>query len=378
MKYAILKIPFATKKYIWSNEKSGLKIRGNAFYVFDLENNVYIDEYIELKEANYRLTDKSMLKTNYYKNKTFKNFRDNFLDRYYTINPISIESTIYKELNNFQIVEINNQFKSMKITIRSMFACLSGSNPSGAETFHKSTPILCIEPDDNLFKCNFANVLKNYESKEKNKIQIQELKNKYKEFKEYNLNSFIKHNLIKDFENTFIFYNQDKFWDIKIEKKDDTKDQLKKYRDSKENQELFIYSYINKKLDGNIGDKKFKQKLRSFYTSNIEKCLRMKKIEYSFVSEKFIGEIENAHIISFSELTSSNNIKNIMKAIDPYNCLRIYPNEHRSFDKGNIKFDKQGNIVSAATNKILKTNYLDMSKLHINTKKYFLEYLRKK
>ena len=68
--YLKLKIPFATKSFIkeWNQ---GLKIKGNAYYIFDLSKNIYVDEYLEIESANFRLTDFNMLKTAYYSKKLF-------------------------------------------------------------------------------------------------------------------------------------------------------------------------------------------------------------------------------------------------------------------------------------------------------------------
>lgn len=97
MKLIKLKIPFITKKYI-KNQK-GLKIKGNAFYIFDLNTMKIVDQYIEIIDGNYRLTDANMLKTKYYKKFLFKNFRDKYLDNFTRVNATCIKDSQFVELN---------------------------------------------------------------------------------------------------------------------------------------------------------------------------------------------------------------------------------------------------------------------------------------
>ena len=73
-RYIKLRIPFASKKYIQrSTANDDFKIKGNAYYIFDTITSKYIDEYIEIVESNFRMTDRCMVKpTEYYKNPVVK------------------------------------------------------------------------------------------------------------------------------------------------------------------------------------------------------------------------------------------------------------------------------------------------------------------
>ena len=82
--------------------------------------------------------------------------------------------------------------------------------------------------------------------------------------------------------------------------------------------------------------------------------------------------IDNAHIISFASLVETKSKDNILKAIDPYNCLRIDKNTHALFDDQSIYFDLEGNIVWLNGDKTL---YLNMNLLTQKQKKY-LEQIR--
>lgn len=80
---------------------------------FDLTKRVYIDEYLEIEKANFRLTDKNMLKTKYYQSKVFKNFRKEFLDCLSNKNPESIYLNM-KYLSPKQINYLKESLKTNK------------------------------------------------------------------------------------------------------------------------------------------------------------------------------------------------------------------------------------------------------------------------
>ena len=170
--YLKLKIPFATKSFIKELNK-GLKIKGNAYYIFDLFKNVYVDEYLEIESANFRLTDYNMLKTKYYSKDIFKDFRKRYLDTLSNKEPENILEITYLDLNEQSLMEINNQFCKMNTTIRNMFACLSGSNPPGAKSKPENTPLICTEP--NYFKYNFLNPLKCFVAKKHDKTKTKKI-----------------------------------------------------------------------------------------------------------------------------------------------------------------------------------------------------------
>ena len=384
--YLKLKIPFATKSFIkeWNQ---GLKIKGNAYYIFDLSKNIYVDEYLEIESANFRLTDFNMLKTAYYSKKLFKDFRKKYLDILSNKKPENILKTSYIDLNEYVLNKVNSEFRKMNTTIRNMFACLSGSNPPGAESKHGNTPLICTEP--NYFKCNFLNPLNIFAAKkpEKNKtyndtnIKIVDLgeflskysihyKNtyfkdafrKYNDFKKGNIeninNYFIENDLNYSVSNLKL--NEDCF-----------KDKL--FKEKNDNFELFIDGYLNKTLSKNIEWNQFKLKLRNFYTWNVSYCINNKYLSpISTLQEHHKTIIDNAHIISFASLIGTKSRENILKSIDPYNCLRIDKNSHALYDNKTIYFDLEGNIIQSNGTKI---PYLNMNLLAQKQKKY-LEQIR--
>ena len=266
-KYIKIKIPFGSKSYIKKINRK-MVMKANAYYVFDLEKQKVIDEYIEIIRSNFRLTDKDMIKpTSYYKQKDVKNFRDIFLDKYSKTDPCAITTRRYQELTNNQINEINNYLKQNYTTVRKMFSYLSGSNITGAETNNYASPIRCI--DNEYFDCNFANVFKNYYSDEEDRT-----KNYPDNIPVYSLSMLINSKIIKDFENTFYKYNDEflyqnnelgEYYNYEHEYKfvdicNEIKFKLK------ENQELFIEAIINKTIDDYDAYISDKEKLRKKIT----------------------------------------------------------------------------------------------------------------
>ena len=378
-RYFKLRIPFATKKYI-KKENNGLLIRGNAYFIFDLYKKVFIDEYIEIIEGNYRITDYDIIKpTDYYKNKLFRNFRDNFLDMYSNHNPKEIKTVTHQKLKSNEIIEINKSFKEMHTTVKSMFACLSGSNITGAETNNKASPMRCI--DNEYFDCNFANVIKHYEAKKKDKKKIDD-----KNIKTYRLFDVINNELIDGFDELFFEYNKDFEYRENIDfiyiPEDNQKDYIivdinNKFK-IKEKQKDFLLSIVYKTIDDYetfIQSDRYNKKLRSYFTSNVNDYIRKKLIPlHSTTLMNNLSMYDNAHIIKFSTLIDTLKYEDLFDAINPYNCLRIEKNIHKLFDDKNIFFNINGDIINK-DKKILHKEYLNMKNMPIETKKYFIKYL---
>ncbi|MGL5521692.1 MAG: MAG4270 family putative restriction endonuclease [Metamycoplasmataceae bacterium] len=361
-----LVIPFGTKSYL--KNKDGLVMRGEAIYIFNDKNKI-IDEYLILKESNFRLTDKEMIKpTDYYKEKTVKEFRDKFLDKFSNKNPEQIIKAEYQFLTIKQIFEVNQYFLNLETTVRRMFSLLSGSNISGAKSNQKASPMRCINIE--YFDCNFANVLGDWDC-EKNK-------NYDKNIPEYNLKQFIDENIVPGFKEKFYEIN-----DIKKEEEELSKS-IKEHKKFifNENQEDFIISVINKRIEeydqhnsNNID--KIKAKLRSFYTANINACIQNNILPYDILKEKrYCKNFENAHIISFEKLIKNNDERSLKDAISPFNCLRIYPDEHTAFDKKQIFFDMEGKIIDWQKGNVVNNNYLDMNKIPKQTKEFLNRFLK--
>ncbi|MGL5686948.1 MAG: MAG4270 family putative restriction endonuclease [Vagococcus fluvialis] len=162
----LIKIPFATKGIINQRENS-LRIKGYANYVYDFNNNNVIHQYLVLENATFRLTDKNMLKTSGYYNKSkMRIFRDEFLDPITNHNPNELVVTLLRELTKEQILKINKYFsdpsKSLT-TIGEQFGYLSGSNINGGIKYPEKSPLVCLE--SGYVGCNFLNPMQNLTDK---------------------------------------------------------------------------------------------------------------------------------------------------------------------------------------------------------------------
>ena len=382
-RYFKLRIPFGTKGYI-NNKFDAIFMKGDAIFIFDTVYNHYIDEYLELEKANFRLTDLNMITpTIYYQDPLVREFRDQYLDLWSNHDPKIIKDKPKRqELTSEQIKIVNDFFKKQSTTIKEMFSLLSGSNISGAKTNHKASPIRCI--DNDFFDCNFANPLKELRAKKA------KLTKKYpNDLPTYTLIDIWNNDLIENFKTIFIQYNQQHEILQTIRSKRLT-NSLKQYQDKNvqnnnvldnssqfklpKNQKLYLDGLENQTLDNfakltSNNSKLIKEKLRSFYTRNVNFCLANKIIpQQSMIESKDPDLIENAHILSFSNAFKT---KQYRKTIDPFNCLRIDKNTHALFDKLKIYFDKDGNVCSSTDHEIWIANYIDIKNMHSKTKKYF-------
>ena len=375
LKYFKLEIPFATKAYI-QNKSEGIKIKGKAIFIFDKFLKKYIHEYLEIESANFRLTDLAMIKpTSYYKDEFIQKFRTNYLDKWSFKSPNLIKKTTYKKLNFQQIQIINKFFKKNLTTIKRMFSLLSGSNISGAKTNPKASPLRCL--DHEFWDCNFANVLKEFKAKKMNK-------NYPKNIPVFNLNYLLNDNSLsfEEFKKTFIKFNPDYY---SYSQNDKLKNTIVYYEnndyiDSFKIGSLKEFNFPEEQLlyiDGlksgtiNFTMSEIKQKLRYFFSKNVNFCLNNKIVPEQSTSIYLDPNIiDNAHIIQFSNLIES---KQYLDAIDPFNCLRIDANTHKMFDRLKIYFDQDGNIRDILDNHIKVKNYLDISKIPQKTKEYLIK-----
>lgn len=353
----LIKIPFSTKGKL-KNKPNSLKIVGFANYVFDKKTEQIIHEYLELIESNYRMTDNNLITTSHYKSKNVTKFRDNFLDKITNHKVEEISTSTFNNLNEYQLKEINEYFKSIITTVKNQFSYLNGSNITGAKKNSKASPLVCTV--QKYFQCNFSNPIASYIKDKNEKCKVKN--NNYKIAKTITLDEFIDSN--KTFEKIFRDVNEwyfinDKLTDINQHNEymidenidsnfiNDDKFPCKKDLDDVINNYLQVYfdgTWSN--TDKNT-DKNHKEMLRRFYTSSIQNKLNNKEIPHFASKIRFHSAvIENAHIISFSSLVNENTLISIKKAINPFNVLRIDSNTHKLFDKNVITFDLDGFIIN--------------------------------
>ncbi|MGL5617714.1 MAG: MAG4270 family putative restriction endonuclease [Metamycoplasmataceae bacterium] len=368
----LIRIPFATKGAIKRIDNK-LRMTGFANYVYDFKNNKVIHEYLELENANYRLTDANMVKpTKYYEKHRAKNFRDNIFDPITKHNPMDIlGKPKYSDLTKAEILLINDYLKLELTTVKEQFSYLSGSNISGAKTNSKASPLVSME--EGYVDCNFSNPMKELWGKQTKDykinriISLKDLINNNESFKEI-------------FEKYNVWYFNDKSIDIE-EYVNDLK--IDDFYD-KNNLNNWVYPknlnkkiklYIDSHLNGFIKNNDFKthkRTLRNLFCSGVKRELDKKNIPFCATKEKLHSAIiENAHIINFAKLVDLNTKESLLKAISPYNVLRIDSNHHKLFDRNLITFDMHGNIIW--NNGDEQKDFLDINKLPLKTIKFIKE-----
>ena len=390
--YFKLVISFGTKGFI-KNDVDRLAIKGKAYYIFDKATSKYIHEYIQVNQANFRITDNPMLSTSYYRTKNVRAFRDQYLDIWTKSDLKHLDNVNYQELSNEQIEKINAVFKIEKTTVRRLFSYLSGSNPAGAETNPDASQLRCL--NFKYFYFNFANPLKEFKCSDKIK-QVKILEN-LDQIPEFSLEEVLKNEMIINFKESFWKWNANLANQSKkkliaiLQSKLKEKNSSNNYHFNKntettfelsEEQELFICGLKNKTIEGwqklmENKAKRLKIQLRSFFYKNICKFLKEGKIPSISTNLNFdLDIIQNAHIIPFARLVKLEEYK---KAIDPYNCLRINADTHLLYDrKQRIYFDLEGNIKYKNNDEIYWENYLNIYDMPEATKEYLREQFKER
>lgn len=365
----LIKIPFSTKGER-NKKENKLKIVGYANYVYDFEKGEVIHEYLELTKANYRLTDKRITKpTDYYKQEAPRRFRDNILDPITNHISEDITEITFNNLNQQELKKINKYLKLESTTVKNQFAYFQGSNISGAVLNPKASPLVCMEQE--YFDCNFSNPMKKIWGKQCLSYNI---------LKIISLVDLISDNKIfcEYFKESNAWYFNDRL----VNHLEDISNYIK--GENKNNIDSWVYpvdldekiaNYLDNYMD-NIWEKNnlnaHKQILRSFYSSGIKKELNNGTIPFCASNLKFDSVvIENAHIVSFARLVNLNTKESILKAISPFNVLRINSDNHKLFDSNKITFDPNGNLIKG--NEVLHESFLNIQRLPKETINFIQE-----
>lgn len=370
----LIKVPFATKGEIQQKKNNSLKVSGYANYIYDIDRKIIIHEYLELTKGNYRLTDQKLVKpTDHYLVPLVRKFRDNILDPITNHNPKDIVEIQFNNLSQEQITKINNYLKLENTTIKNQFSYFQGSNISGAKGNSKATPLVCME--QKYFDCNFANPMKKLLKKQKDFLN-------YEIIKEISIIEFMIEN--ENFRNLFRESNVWYFYDEDIpdsERLSATKSE-ENHDENNISTRMFpididekISHYIDAYFAGAWGkndQNTHKRILRTLFGSSVRRELNNKNIPFCASKKNFDScVIENAHIISFAKLVDLNTRESLMKAINPFNVLRIDSNHHKLFDNNKITFDLQGNIIK--NDKVLDESFLDIENLPKETINFIQE-----
>ncbi|MGL4951159.1 MAG: MAG4270 family putative restriction endonuclease [Mycoplasma sp.] len=378
-KYFKLVIPFQ-KRSINMDKLDKIFCTGTAYFIIDKTLNKIVYEYLEIKEANYRLTDKDLIysrpkmkrgilePTEYYKDGKYgREFRENLLNSFTNHDPLKYNvKSNRRVLQAKEIFLVNEYFKKSRSTVRNMFAALSGSNVTGAETNDEASPLIVIDP--RFFEANFLNPLKTIR-----KLNIEFDLNLLEEIvDEVSLAEMIDNNLVEGFKevfdkkNTFIEYRDEDIEDEELEEYDvpesDFSTNNERLFNPKESQLMFIKMYLNDEF-GKVEKTVLKNKIRSFFNANCKEYISKGYIPlFSTIKKYNLKIIENAHIKSVSSCIIQNTEQSLLDAINPYNCLRIPSNAHTLIDNDRHYIDIKGNLLDGL-NKMKIQEYVDIQNL---------------
>lgn len=361
MKFNCFKIPFSTK------DKSVYKIEGYAYYVLNVEYEI-IKQFIQITSANYRPTDREMLKTSYYK------MNDKYIDirkKYFEYNDPHILSNKEKKLVNLSEEEIKNiNIDLLSLTrVKKSFDIFIGSNSSGAKCEPLKSQIVYFDSRDKnnwANGINFSNPLndclaKSYKAISEN-VLIKSIENDLNIIDFLEIINNTKFKLIRNklfAYNPFVLDNgnnlssTDLEWFDKIKENIQDLDYLKSIDDYCED---FKNIFINQYKTEISSEKNTISRLR-----NIQKTLIGKEVAnisnevISFLNneEEFAPVLEHAHIISVNWSIKNDKLDYIS---DPANCLIISPSIHRLFDKNEITYDEKGCALNKKLSEIAKWN----------------------
>ncbi|MGL4951592.1 MAG: MAG4270 family putative restriction endonuclease [Mycoplasma sp.] len=384
-KYFKLVIPFQ-KRSVNMNVKTKIFCSGTAYFIIDKSTNKIVHEFMQITEANYRLTDKDLIysrikmksgiyeNTDYYKPKKYgRIFRDEILDSFTNHDPLQLNTNSDRRvLTKSEIDLVNNYFKQSRTTVKNMFAALSGSNITGAELNNEASPLIMI--DARFFESNFLNPLKKITKLDK-KFDLSNIENITKEV---TFATLIDRELIPGFKEIFDSYN------IFLEYRDceisniQPDEEYSQYEFELSNEKLYKPNdkhllYIKMYLEGLMGDISktiLNNKLHSFFSSNCRTYIKNNHIPlFSTIAKFNLKEIDNAHIKSVETCIIEKTEKSLIEAINPYNCLRIPTNAHRLIDKSKYYINIKGDLVDNLS-KIREESYIDINNLPRQTIKF--------
>lgn len=354
----IIKFKFCSRKSIYGKSNGqGVELSGWAYYIID-NKGIIIAQIPQIIKGEYRVTDSDMIATRgYWRKRNIKEFREKFLfesepNKYTKKSP-------RKQLTKNQIKEINIEFLKNKFSFLTALSLLSGSNITGCDTDKLRQPYFYvgedIEDEWNLF--NPINCFKSIRKNKKIEIDITK-SDKYITLKEY-FNLFENIEIHKNKYNPKkLFINWNHLRKIMTEASNevinsinfeiqDTKTIIKKTKfsldDYLEDGEEKLRLYLNNEFNSDYS------KLKNFVRSRFSIACNL-AIEKNLLSPSSFEDdnpiiCENAHIIPVQYLLQNRtDIKSLLDAISPYNCLRLSPNLHTLYDKNLITFTPDGRI----------------------------------
>lgn len=399
-KYKALTCEFITKSYENPNGKA-VKLYFKGYFLFNDNLEIY-RQIFQLKKdniyniANYRHTDKRMLKTKYYNKENVKKFRDIFLD-IPSIDKLTLETRFenYINLDNKKITQINKALLTnesfIKTTVKTIASYFTGSNPAGTELNWKANPFIIVNNNQKYDGGNLLNVITKYTN---NKTKWEDVCiNDLSEIEEYSIDDFKKisprfNDIFLDTNKQFLKLSDEVDLNYKDEEftvKSKTNSRIPnstKFENINEYYEFVKQKLLSRGIELNIENKKdISDKLYSYFKMSCNLCekLGIYKNLYSVANDGG-ADIVNAHIIGrnktllkwiLEEKDFFKRINLFLYGIKHLNCLNLTPNLHKNYDDNKISINPETGKIYDVKNKTYLNKWVHEDEL--NDKKEYLK-----
>jgi len=346
-------IPFYSKNWI-KNESNINKMKGNIIYKFDL-NTYKMTGYLQLSNCTCRVTD-ALNKSKIFVGK-IKKFRNKFSTIFNPPNFNLSKNPLFHTFNQEELKSINSYLKNdITSSLKTQYTYFIGYTSSGGGSNQKNSSIRC--GDAIYFNYQFLNVFDRFEKLKGFKL------NNFPKQVNYSLEEIISENIVTGLKETFEKINEFYYSKKKIKKNYFELQDIEFIKKIK----LDLKTNPNIETTNNYVNNQF----RTYYISKVKSFVRKGQInDQILINQNPSEQIERAHIIAFGELIDEGSEKSLLKAIDPYNCLHIDANSHRSFDAKKFYFNSNGD-------KVYKDNhqekFIDKSKLTNQQLQYMEDY----
>ncbi len=397
--FKAVKVPFATKKYYSSKSTSKYKIWGHAYYIYDPLTGNIGKQFLQIKGAEYRPTDKEMKLTHYWKGMRpySKKFREKFLSPFEP-NDISKLEHLTKILNDEEVIEFNKLSFEYFNKTKKNFDLLTGSNWGGSKGDTQKAAFMYFDFENDKFfedEFNLHNFVDFFQSIEKFE-HLQLGKTKLEDIETITLNDYL--DIFKDKQsnqyfdsakkvfkslNYFIVDNPHESEEIveTLNLIDGTKDIDKTYKKIKKNlnDEEYILKKINETIDDfeeelitkNATERILREKQKNLIQIEFKDLKKDKSIEMNISShllKEYSGQ-DHSHIVSVKKCFLKKDYYSIA---DKNNCLLIPKEYHAMITTNKVTFDYNGNLVDK--NCKIISNDVKIGKVFLNEKRIkFLE-----
>jgi hypothetical protein len=346
MGYTIVKVPFSSKEILGTPRKPKYLIKGDAYYIFEKQNNAYVNVRQLAKiydEFTYRPNDPAMKKpTSFYSNNS-KDRKDIF-----SHSKISKE---VKKASKDETNKLNKYILDNATTLKNINGMITGSNTSGCETNHNVCPFRIYDKKNPKYNyLRFENAFNNFKKSRvlstSPKFTFEELENKSITIKE-----FIK--LFPPFAKELYFYNSDvispeelgaddnikEIFNIAVDKLPKLNDKVQYYKDV--SHEIVKRYSERTHFEETPKLKKCIQKLRSNFKNGLKLEALKNNMKEDYINEGIpIDVCEGAHLVAVADIKKEMKESELLMISNPNNGILVSPTAHTYMDKGYLSFDQ--------------------------------------